>query len=117
MHRNEASVSFPRNRTLINRAIYMEKKKKGLSRAFFRSLRQNWEKHGRTAFSGKRGKSKKREKRREKGAARSDLSRGNQIFEEQKRENGESASSSLLLGWKIVIVHGESVRFSGQSGG
>lgn len=59
----------------------------------------------------------KKEKRREKGAARSDLSRGNQIFEEQKRENGESASSSLLLGWKIVIVHGESVRFSGQSGG
>lgn len=28
MHRNEASVSFPRKRTLINRAIYMEKKKR-----------------------------------------------------------------------------------------
>lgn len=89
MHRNEASVSFPRKRTLINRAIYMEKKKKGLSRAFFRSLRQNWEKHGRTAFSDKREKSKKR-KRGGKKEQQDRISRGEIKFSRNRSEKMES---------------------------
>lgn len=41
MHRNEASVSFPRKRTLINRAIYMKKKKRKdyLERSFDPSVK------------------------------------------------------------------------------
>lgn len=64
-----------------------------------------------------RERKKRRGKEKKSGKIGSlELSRGNQIFEEQKREKGELACS-LLFGWKIVIVHGKSVRFSGQSGG
>lgn len=116
------------NRTFINRAIYIINEKKKKKKDYLehnwlpgieRCLRRNWreKQDGLHPSVREREKKKRRGKEKKSGKIGSlELSRGNQIFEEQKREKGELACS-LLFGWKIVIVHGKSVRFSGQSGG
>lgn len=93
MHRNEASVSFPRKRTLINRAIYMEKKKRKdyLERSFDPSV-----KIGRNT-GGLRSLVKERRVKKEKEAGKRSSKIGS--LEEKSNFRGTEARK-----WRVGLL-------------